>query len=156
MQPDKSKHVISDKEVLCETYLSIFTVIHTYELIKWEYRLVQLSLAQIFFDQRFRFLRFSLRTKKINDCYWNMLHLGLSEWKFVWFDIPRKSQGHPYSAIILKRRVLKKIHLKEPTAYEMNNARYNYWLFLLPSSVSPPHTTLSNAAPKPIAWNICS
>ena len=117
MQPDKSKHVISDKEVLCETYLSIFTVIHTYELIKWEYRLVQLSLAQIFFDQRFRFLLFSLRTRKINNCYWNMLHLGLSEWKFVWFDIPRKSQGHPYSAIILKRRVLKKIHLKEPTVY---------------------------------------
>ena len=40
MQPDKSKHVISDKEVLCGTYFSILTVICTYELIKWEYWLV--------------------------------------------------------------------------------------------------------------------
>ena len=149
---------IPDKEVLCETYFSILTFIRTYELTKWENGLlVQFSPAPTFFDQRFsEILLFSKRTRKMNTFYWNILHLGLSEWEFVWFDIPRKSPGHPYSAIILKRRVLKKIHLKEPTLYYKEIARYNIWLFLLPSSVSPPHTTLSNTAPKPIAWNISS
>ena len=89
--------------------------IRPYELIIWEYRLVQFSLAPIFFDQRFRFHLFSLRTRK--SFYWNILHQGLSGWEFVWFDIPRKSPGHPYSAFTLKRRVLKKIPLKEPTVY---------------------------------------
>ena len=118
MQPDiKAKTSNWTRKSLCGTYFSILTFIRTYELIKWEYRLVQFSLAPIFFDQRFRFLLFSLRTRKMNTFYWNILHLGLSEWKFVWFDIPKKSLGHPYSAIILKRRVLKKIHLKEPTLY---------------------------------------
>ena len=122
----KSKNVKLDKEVLCGTYFSILTFIRTYELIKWEYRLVQFSLAPIFFDQWFRFLLFSLCTRKRNSFYWNIIHLGLLQRKFVWFDISRKSQGHLYSAtlcdiesglILIKRRLLTKNHVIERIGY---------------------------------------